>query len=59
MKSLEESKRDAQKLLDEEDGLSEWEIDFAESIMEQLEGGQSLSIAQRHKLDEILTRLGL
>lgn len=34
-------------------GLSQWEIDFVESLMKQLLGGRFISVKQRSRLDEI------
>lgn len=43
-------------LLDIDEGLSEWEIDFAESVVKQLEDGRQLTEKQKSKLDQILDK---
>lgn len=43
-------------LLDVESGLSDWEVNFAESVVKQLEAGNLLTATQRNKLEEILLR---
>ena len=45
-------------LLDVEEGLTGWELDFADSIAKQVEAGRELSDKQREKIEQILERLG-
>ena len=50
--------RDVKALLAVEEGLSEWEVSFAESLGRQVCGDRRpLTARQREVLDRILTRL--
>ena len=40
-------------LCDIEDGMSEWEVDFVDSLDKQLRSGSTLSPKQRAKADQI------
>lgn len=56
----EADKRDVVRLLAVEEGLTEWEVSFAESLGRQVCGDRRpLSTKQRAKLDAILERMGL
>lgn len=56
----EADKRDVVRLLAVEEGLTEWEVRFAESLGRQVCGDRRpLSPGQRAKLDAILERLDL
>jgi len=41
------------ELLDIEEGLTAWELDFIESIDRQLDAGRALTEAQADKLEDI------
>lgn len=56
---LETDRRDVEKALGIEGGLSGWDMDFLENIAESVEGGRELSEKQRGVLDRILERAGL
>jgi len=45
------------EILDAEGGLSEWEVGFAEKIVEEIEAGHLMTPKQNAKLDEILGEL--
>ena len=44
---------DLKELDDHGEGLTQWEIDLVESLMQQLRAGRTLTESQRAKLDEI------
>lgn len=46
-----------QQLLDIEAGLSDWEVSFAESVVQQLEEGSVLTDKQKAKLEDVLDRV--
>lgn len=58
MKELEQDRRDVKRLLAVENGLTDWEVEFAESLAEWVKSSR-LTKGQRLKLDGILERLDL
>ena len=44
-------------ILNTESGLSTWEIDFAEDLIEKVEAGRFITPRQRAKVEEIYDRL--
>ena len=59
MSAREEDLELVRRLLEVEDGLTEWEEEFAESVGRQVEDeGRHLSQKQRDVIERILTKLG-
>lgn len=46
-----------QELLDIEEGLTDWEVEFAESVSRWLDTRERLTDAQRRKVEAILARI--
>ena len=46
------------ELCEIEEGLTGWEMDFAESVAKQVEAWRPLTERQREMIEKILTRLG-
>lgn len=56
--SVDGDKQLVEALANVEEGLISWELDFCESVSEQVENGRALTTAQRDKIESILERLG-
>jgi len=60
MSQLEGDQAIVRMLLDVEEGLSDWEVRFVESLGRWVfDEGRQLTDRQRAKVDEVLVRLGL
>jgi hypothetical protein len=56
---MSEDQKDVNLLLDVEEGLSDWEVNFAESLNRWLRNNEELTKKQRAKLHSILKEHGL
>jgi len=54
---IREDRKLTQKLCGVEEGLTQWEMGFADSVDRWVESGRRLTPAQRTKIDEILRRV--